>query len=149
MKAPLARAPRTQGRQGSVLVCMLACLAVVVGILSATLHTALQTRRAMRTQHHLRQTELLLTAGVKRAVRKLSNSENYDGETWRVDHETFPGVAGAEVEITIDPDREDTAAEVPQTNVVVTAKLFVTTQQATKQQTALRRSHEFQFARGN
>lgn len=149
MKAPLARVPRTQGRQGSVLVCMLACLAVVVGILSATLHTALQSRRAMRTQHHLRQTELLLTAGVKRAMRKLSVSQDYRGETWRLDHETFRGVAGAEVEITIDPDREDAAAEVPQTNVVVTAKLFVTTQQATTNQTTLRRSHEFQFDRRN
>jgi hypothetical protein len=44
---------------------------------------ALRVRRDMRLQLQMRQTELLLDAGILRAAKQLRNAEDYRGETWR------------------------------------------------------------------
>lgn len=74
---------RNQSRCGAVLICVLACLLVATSLVTAMAANALRFRREVRVQHQLRQTELLLDAGVLRAARLLRDSADYRGESWR------------------------------------------------------------------
>jgi len=111
---------RHTSRQASILICVLVCLAVATAMVTSTVRTALGARRAMRTQHQLRQTELLLAAGVQRAAGKLHTTDDYTGETWNLPPQTIPGWDAAHVEITVVPSEDDTPPEVR-----VTARLSV------------------------
>lgn len=75
--------PRTSDRLGTLIVCVLVCLLVSASIAAATTHAALQWRRGIRMEHQLRQTDLLLDAGILRASKQLRRSNEYRGETWR------------------------------------------------------------------
>jgi type II secretory pathway component PulK len=70
-------------RSGALLICVLVCLLVASAMVTATTRSALQSRRDVRLQHQMRQTELLLDAGILRAVSQLQRSNDYQGETWR------------------------------------------------------------------
>jgi hypothetical protein len=70
-------------RDGALLICVLVCLLVASAMVTATTRSALQSRRNVRLQHQMRQTELLLDAGVLRAASQLQLSDDYEGETWR------------------------------------------------------------------
>lgn len=80
------RAPR----RASVLVCMLVCVTIATALVTATLQSALRARRELRLHRQLQQTELLLTAGLERAVARLSSDATYPGETWELDPATLP-----------------------------------------------------------
>lgn len=71
-------------RRGVLLVAVIVCMAVVMGIVGTLLRSALSARRQLRVERDLRQVELLLEAGVDRAVAKLAANPNYDGETWSI-----------------------------------------------------------------
>lgn len=71
-----------RSRSGTVLICVLACLIVVTALIGSTTQAALRARNAARVQKQLRQTELLLEAGVLRAAQQLKRSADYDGEEW-------------------------------------------------------------------
>ena len=73
--------PRARG--GTILICVLACLVAITAMLGSTVQTALRCRHAVRTQKQLRQTDLLLEAGVLRAAQQLKSSPLYEGEQWR------------------------------------------------------------------
>lgn len=105
-------------RQAAILVCVLVCLAVAITLVTSTVRTALGARRAMRTQHQVRQTELLLAAGVQRATRQLQATADYAGETWTLSPQAIPGAESALVKIDVAPAAEDS----PRT-VRVTARL--------------------------
>lgn len=81
---------RKQARSGALLICVLVCLLVSSAMVTATTRSALQSRRNVRLQHQMRQTELLLDAGVLRAASQLQRSDRYQGETWRPDSEWIP-----------------------------------------------------------
>lgn len=70
-------------RRGALLICVLVCLLVACALISSTVRSALRSRRDVRVQHQMRQTELLLDAGVLRAARLLRASADYQGESWR------------------------------------------------------------------
>ena len=72
-----------KSRGGALLICVLVCLLVASAMVTATTRSALQARRNVRLQRQMRQTELLLDAGVLRAARQLQLSGEYEGETWR------------------------------------------------------------------
>lgn len=91
---------RTQ-RQASVLVCMLVCVSIATALVSTTLQSALRARRELRLQRQLQQTELLLTAGLERAVARLHSDAAYQGETWKLDPKTLPGLPPARVIIEV------------------------------------------------
>lgn len=74
---------RPASRRGSLIVCVLACLLIASTIIASTTRSALQRRRNVHVEHQLRQTELLLDAGVLRAARQLRVSRDFVGETWR------------------------------------------------------------------
>ncbi len=69
--------------RGTLLICVLVCLLVVVTIVGTAVQSTLRLRREVRLQHQMRQTELLLDAGVLRAAQRLRESADYAGETWQ------------------------------------------------------------------
>ena len=72
----------SKSRSGTVLICVLACLGVVIALVMSTVQSSLRGRREVRLQRQLVQTELLCEAGVQRAVKKLTISPDYHGEKW-------------------------------------------------------------------
>jgi hypothetical protein len=96
-------------RGGSIVVCVLVCLLVASTMVTVTTTWALRSRREVRLGHQMRQTELLLDAGVLRAARRLQDSSDYQGESWR------PAAAitrfdNALVEIRVTADEQDSAS---------------------------------------
>jgi|GEM_PF-1010355 len=129
---PTKASHRRRSRQASVLVCVLVSLAVAMGLVTSTVRRALETRRAVRTQHQVRQTELLLAAGIERARRQCQTTPVYSGETWELVPEAIPNIEFALVEIEI-----TSAPESLQRQVRVTARLSVAPHQT------IQRSHFF------
>lgn len=74
---------RRTAREGALLICVLVCMLVASAMVTVITGTALQSRRNLRLQHQLRQTELLLDAGILRAANQVRRSDQYEGETWR------------------------------------------------------------------
>jgi hypothetical protein len=72
-----------RSRSGTLVVCVLVCLLVASSLAAASTHAALQWRRSMTMEQQLRQTELLLDAGILRAARQLQKSPGFRGEVWR------------------------------------------------------------------
>lgn len=88
-------------RVGSVLVCVLTCLVVALGLIVVSVRATLQAYKETRVQHQLRQAEMLVDAGVRRAVEKLRDSSEYQGETWDVSS-ALPNYESSIVTIQID-----------------------------------------------
>jgi len=112
-------------RQASILVCVLVCLAIATSLIGSTVRTALDARRAMRTQLQLRQTELLLAAGIQRARWQLQEAADnpaadYVGEAWQLPPQVIPNVESAYVKIDITPANPTSLRKVD-----VTARLSV------------------------
>ena len=79
--------PGAHQRSGSILICVLACLVIVTGLIMAISRQALEARRETKFRLQVRQTELLLDAGVVRAAKRSQQSPEYKGETWQpTDH---------------------------------------------------------------
>lgn len=95
--SPVAR--RLPRRRGTVLVAALICLLVVTALVGALLKGALLARRHLHQERNLRQTELLLQAGVDRAQARLTADRGYQGETWAPPEGALPMAA----QITIRP----------------------------------------------
>ena len=120
---------------GSILICVLACLAIVTALAGSMLKTALQARKAMRQELQLRQAEFLLEAGVQRAVKQLNDDSTYTGESWKLPRDILPSQTPAVVEIKVIPPTDDAA-----TRVAVVAQL------ATDNHRAVRRSYTFSLS---
>ena len=101
-------------REGAFLICTIACLAVVTGIVAAMLRSTLRDRRETKTTWQLRQTDFVLDAGVQRAISQLGASPDYQGETWTLQQV----LANFHPEVEIVVDRGDKQAA-----VTVTASL--------------------------
>jgi hypothetical protein len=91
-----------KSRRGAVLIVAIVCLSIATAIATAGVRHALMARRQARLDHQLRQTELLLDAGLRRAIKALSVDPDYQGERWALDPalSRFAGTfEGATVEI--------------------------------------------------
>lgn len=117
---PVAPKKANSHRTGTVFIAVLACLVIATTLVTTAVRTALQARLAVRTQLHLEQTQLLISAGVQRATQKLQTSSDYDGEIWNLPASVLPGNHPAEVEITLSPDSRGSSRKVS-----VTARLLV------------------------
>ncbi|MCY2986051.1 MAG: hypothetical protein NTY15_20670 [Planctomycetota bacterium] len=73
---------RLNPRRGTVLICVLACLGVVIALVLCTTQSSLRGRREVRMQSQLLQTDLLCDAGVLRAKQQFNQSPDYVGEKW-------------------------------------------------------------------
>ena len=83
-----------KSRRGAVLIVAIVCLSIATAIATAGVRHALMARRQARLDHQLRQTELLLDAGLRRAIKALSADRDYQGERWALDP-ALSGFAGA------------------------------------------------------
>lgn len=119
---------RPASRSGAILICVLACLAIVTAMVTATIRSALRSHVEVRSQRDLRQTELVLEAGILRARQQVAASRDYAGEIWQLADEVLPGDTPATIEILV-RDR----------SIEVTARLGSNLQQLTQ------RSFEFTF----
>ena len=95
------RKQRRIQRQASVLVCMLICVSIATALVTTTLQSALRARREIQLQRQLLQTELLLTAGLERAVALLNSDTAYRGEIWELDPKSLPNLPPARVLIEV------------------------------------------------
>ena len=135
-----ARCNEPPRRRGTLVVCVVVCLLVATSLAAATTHAALRWRRSLRMEHQMRQTELLLDAGILRASRQLRRSIDYRGETWRPRRSTV-GFESPVVEIRV-IEAEDPRAR----QVEVLAQLgspLADLQRSNPSQT--NRSHKFLF----
>ena len=124
----------SKSRSGTVLICVLACLGIVITLVMTTMQSSLRGRREVRMQRQLIQTELLCEAGVQRAVRQFGKSQEYQGETWHPKLGTR-SFENAIVEIRLEPSKEDAQSK----RVEVIATLATTAES----QDRMQRSHVF------
>lgn len=82
-----------KSRRGAVLIVAIVCLSIATAIAIAGVRHALMARRQARLDQQLRQTELLLDAGLRRAIKALSVDPEYQGERWALDP-ALTGFAG-------------------------------------------------------
>ena len=125
---------KSRSRSGTVLICVLACLGIVIALVMTTMQSSLRGRREVRMQRQLIQTDFLCEAGVQRAVQQLKRSPEYKGEKW------FPKLGStsfgnAAIEIRIEPSQE----------VVNTlrAEVFATLADSADSNDRMQRSHTF------
>jgi hypothetical protein len=98
---------RQHQRSGSIVIVALVCLVVVMGLAASMIQGAMRDRRHMRTLRDLRQTELLVEAGVDRAAFRLADDADYRGETWDVPAEEIVGRGAGRVVIEASRDGDD------------------------------------------
>jgi len=125
-------------RRGTLVVCVLVCLLIAASLVGATTHAALRWRRNTRLVHQMRQTDLLLDAGILRAAKQLRQADDYQGETWRPSRESV-GFDSPTVEIRVIPGEDGAAREVQ-----VTAQLGTPLSELKRANAShTRRSHTF------
>ena len=74
---------RTRPRRvGTITICVLACLVIVVSLVGWITRDAIQARRETKIRLQMIQTDRLLDAGILRAARRSENEPEYQGETW-------------------------------------------------------------------
>ena len=127
-----SRSYRANHRHAAVLICVLACLAIATALSTAMVRKALTARREMQTQHQVCQAELLLTAGVQRALHQLQADAEYAGEMLDLSDLDSPSIDSAQVEI------ETTSSEESDERMI-----RVTAQLSTAGETVVRRTYRF------
>lgn len=97
---------KSRSRSGTILICVLACLGIVIALVMTTMQSSLRGRREVRMQRQLIQTEFLCEAGVQRAVQQLKKAPEYKGEIWfpKLGSTSFENAA---IEIRIEPSMDD------------------------------------------
>ncbi len=124
----------SKARKGTVLVCVLACLGIVIAMVMSTVQSALRGRNVVRMQQQLLQTELLCEAGVKRAAQQLSKSSAYRGEKW-VPKSSIASFEFAVIEIKLEPS--------PEGNKSLRAEVIASLASSANSNDRMQRSHTF------
>jgi hypothetical protein len=106
---PITLILRTQPRKGGMMVCVLVCLFVSIAIVAGSVHHAVRMHREVRLQQQMLQTQFLLDAGILRAVERLNQTPDYQGETWHPET-AITRYPNPLVEIRVDADRVDVTA---------------------------------------
>ncbi len=70
---------------GSVLVCVLVCLGIASIVSLGTLKSSLTHRRELQRHRQMEQTQWVLEAGWRRALKARLADEQYAGEIWQLD----------------------------------------------------------------
>jgi hypothetical protein len=86
-----------------VIVAALVCLLVVMAIIGTMLRCTLRDYRRLRIERDLRQTELLLEAGIARAASRLAADSNYRNETWNLLPDAVTNSGEGRVTIVLSP----------------------------------------------
>jgi type II secretory pathway component PulK len=89
-------------RRGVVVVAAVVAFAIAATFLFYLLKNTLDQQRQMLTHRQEIQADWLAAAGIDRALAKLKQSPDYNGETWRVPADELSDTAAAEVVIQIE-----------------------------------------------
>ena len=122
-------------RKGTILICVLACLAVISAAITMTAQSALRSRNEVRSQRQLLQTQFLCEAGVLRAKQQLQKLSSYSGEEWS------PSISPSFNERAIISIQIETIADASIRLVKVVAKLADTTSSVH----LIQQSHQFKI----
>ncbi len=90
---------KSNSPSGSILVVVLVCLLVTSMLGTGLIRTVFVHHRQLRILNGQQQALWLAEAGVQRAARQLSQTAEYDGETWKVPAEVLGSSRTAEVTI--------------------------------------------------
>jgi hypothetical protein len=90
-------------RHGSALVAAVVAFAVVSTVLFSVLKGTIDQQRQMRAHRLEVQSDWLAAAGVDRAIARLQQSANYNGEIWEVPADQLGDTAPARVTINVEP----------------------------------------------
>ena len=125
---------KSRSRSGTILICVLACLGIVIALVMTTIQSSLRGRREVRMQRQLIQTEFLCEAGVQRAVQQLKKSPEYKGEIW------FPKLGSTSFENAVIEIRLE-----PSTDAINTsrAEVIATLAESADSNDRMQRSHTF------
>ncbi len=75
---------RSHGRRsGAILIVVLTCLLVALSLVLTAVQSSVRARRECKEACLVRQTQLLIEAGTLRAIDKLRQSYDYEGEDWK------------------------------------------------------------------
>lgn len=83
-------------RRGVMVVLVLSCLLLVMALLATMVKSTLMHRSQLRTEKHARQAQLMVEAGLVRAIQELQSNPDYQGETW-----SLGSLAGKEARVSI------------------------------------------------
>ncbi|MEQ1829132.1 MAG: hypothetical protein ABL921_24425 [Pirellula sp.] len=111
------RMSNANGRQGTVLVCVLACLCTVTVVMIATVQSSLRNRQDVRTYRRMQQIEFMCEAGALRARDNLARQSSYSGEAWTPALKTMSNEQ-ATIEIKCTPNEDNSTQQ-----CIVTARL--------------------------
>jgi len=87
-------------RTARAIVCIIVCMGIATTILMKSMQTALRMRRQIGHELQMEQTRWLLEATRIRAVRRLNEDPEYEGETWNVSN-AFDSYDNATIDIEI------------------------------------------------
>ncbi|MEL6110131.1 MAG: hypothetical protein AAFU85_29305 [Planctomycetota bacterium] len=99
-------------RRGTIMVGVLACLAVVSLLLALLVRDSLAGRRETKHRHQLSQTTRLLDAGILRATLQKKRDAGYEGETWNPRFGSADNQVPASVEIECEGNRIRVSAKI-------------------------------------
>ncbi|MDC0278737.1 hypothetical protein OAL43_00880 [bacterium] len=126
-------------RDGTLMICVLVCLSVATAIMSLSTLSAIRARRATLLTRQMRQTELLLDAGILRAAKQLTRSPEYAGEDWNPEDKTLAAYSPI-VTIRVNPNLSNSS----DLEVSVTAQLDSDTKNMNPSKYLItKRSHSF------
>jgi len=94
---------RKENCDGSVLVCVLVCLGIASIVSLGTLRSSLTHRRELQRHWQMEQTQWVLVAGWRRAMKARLADDQYTGEVWDLPR-VLQSDLDASVEITIKPE---------------------------------------------
>ena len=125
---------KSRSRSGTILICVLVCLGIVITLVMTTMQSSLLGRREVRMQRQLIQTEFLCEAGVQRAVQQLKKTPEYKGEKW------FPKLGSTSFENAVIEIRLE-----PSTDAINTlrAEVIATLANSADSNDRMQRSHTF------
>ena len=106
---PPRRKRRQPPRRGVTVICVVTCLAIATLMLGGMVKSVLLTKRHVRTQRHLRQTQWLVQAGAERAAFRLTNDSGYSGEQWSLDADAITGTDPGVVDIAVSRESSNQA----------------------------------------
>lgn len=72
----------TRRRGAAALICTMTAAAVFLSIASVAVRTTLKARQERKTELDLHQAEFLIESGLIRALNKVKDNQEYQGETW-------------------------------------------------------------------
>lgn len=100
-----------RNRRGAILIVALLCLLVVMSLLGTMLLAALQSTRQLHAERDLRQCELLLQAGIERALTQVAKQPDYSGETQELATDEIIHQGTGRVTIEVTPATADAPAQ--------------------------------------